>query len=180
MLCVGCGTGEDCEYDRRQVLIYDMIYVYFFIFPGIWHDNHIFGVIWFFTPVSMLTYSFFRSFSLLSNTAFISSPFICLDASTYCWRLIRYIELNASNFFFFSYVFQFSLHIPCSVSCNMKKTLCIFWSDSKDMIVLPNTRICSVLKPEHFSRGLQSCLQKNGWSPIQLYGDSLMLEWVSL
>ncbi len=27
---------------------------------------------------------------------------------------------------------------------------------------------CSVLKPEHFSRGMQSCLQKNGRSPIQL------------
>jgi len=26
---------------------------------------------------------------------------------------------------------------------------------------------CSALKPEHFSRGLQSCLQKNGRSPIQ-------------
>ncbi len=35
---------------------------------------------------------------------------------------------------------------------------------------------CSVLKPEHFSRGLQSCLKKSGRSPIQLYGVSLMLE----
>ena len=26
---------------------------------------------------------------------------------------------------------------------------------------------CSALKPEHFSKGLQSCLQKNGRSPIQ-------------
>ena len=34
----------------------------------------------------------------------------------------------------------------------------------------------SALKPEHFSRGLQSCLQKNGRSPIQQYGVSLMLE----
>ncbi len=39
---------------------------------------------------------------------------------------------------------------------------------------------CSAMKPEHFSRGLQSCSQKNGRSPIQLKGVSLMLEWVSL
>jgi len=26
---------------------------------------------------------------------------------------------------------------------------------------------CSALKPEHFSKGLQSCLQKNGRSPFQ-------------
>ena len=35
MLFVGCGTREDCEYDQRQVFIFDVSCVYFFIFPGI-------------------------------------------------------------------------------------------------------------------------------------------------
>ena len=35
MLFVGCGTREDCEYDQRQVFIFDVSCIYFFIFPGI-------------------------------------------------------------------------------------------------------------------------------------------------
>ena len=74
------------------------------------------SLIWFLYPGLDANIYFFHSFSLMSNTAFNFSPFIvlyifrCLDASTYCWRLIRYIELDAKisssslTFFKFRYL----------------------------------------------------------------------------